>query len=528
MKRSIKLLAFLLCLAMTLIPMLSLSASATGEANDTPAETRGRLAITEINAADADNTAYQYIEVVNVSDVSVDLSEYYLYRWAISDNSGLSDNYIIDRLIGIESWSNVLAYKTPLTSTSVTLESGEVALLWLNNKNAPDYNGDGDSKNSWVTGASQDDDADIDETDFRQKWNVPTETKVISVVQGHDARLAYYINTAVGEKNNGGFLPLYKASCVLQLMHEDARFGSETETPEGDAIWQGNGWGTPSYYQGNLLGQDAIDRHKAADSVAVYFTKQTIQANNVYHYYGYINQTEFQKYTGYGAGVIEGTQDNQMDSVTIANYVNFVTGKTNADGSYTDANGNMSSVRVYTNTYSDSTVVTDATYFADNGTTDVASAGQLANGQFGYNAMKMVGSQSKVDTNNYAVRFVASFEADALANQGVGFDIVATYGANEQKTFTKVCGAVYSKLGGGVNDSSYDGTEIDAAYMAHLNVDTGRDDEYFVALSVNNISNTYDAITFVVTPYVIDAFGNKISGASATFVYNDGVLQTNA
>lgn len=520
MKRSIKLLAFLLCLAMTLIPMLSLSASATGEANDTPAETRGRLAITEINAADANNTAYQYIEVINVSDVSVDLSEYYLYRWAISDNSGLSDNYIIDRLIGIESWSNVLSYKTPLTSTSVTLESGEVALLWLNNKNAPDYKNDGDSKNSWVTGASQDDDSDIDENDFRLKWSVPNTTKVVSVVQGHDARLAYYINTQVGEKNNGGFLPLYKASCIVELMHEDATFGGLT--PATDAIWQGAEWGGN---EATFKGAGAIERHQAADSVAVYFTKQTIQANNVYHYYGYINQTEFQKYTGYGAGVIEGTQDNQLDSVTISNYVNFVTGKTNADGSYTDANGNMSGVRVYTNpSVTNAGNVTDATYFADNGTAGIASAGKLANGQFGYNAMRMVGSQSKVDTNNYAVRFVASFEADALANQGVGFDIVATYAGGE-KTFTKVCGAVYSKLGGGVTDGTYNG-DINANYMTYLNDEYNRGDEYFVALSVNNIAiTTYDEITFEVTPYVIDAFGNKISGESATFVYNDGELQ---
>lgn len=266
----------------------------------------------------------------------------------------------------------------------------------------------------------------------------------------------------------------------------------------------------------NNYGQTASNtntqaRNKAADCVAIYFTETAAKQSNVYHFYSYMNTEDYQ----------ELTQSTYSATLPVEAYQNFVTGKKNADGTYINEESVASGVFGYT----DKAIAGNGTdYFADCGTSGTASAGKLANGQFGYNAMRMVGSQSKVDTNNYAVRFVASFEADALVNQAVGFDIKATYAGGE-KTFTKVCGVVYSKLGGGVTDGTYNG-DINANYMTYLNDEYNRGDEYFVALSVNNIAiTTYDEITFEVTPYVIDAFGNKISGESATFVYNDGELQ---
>ena len=316
-----------------------------------------------------------------------------------------------------------------------------------------------------------------------------------------------------------GFLPLAYTNCVLQLVHKDAEFegvngtDSNLMTPATDSLVS---W--TNLYTLTAVNQDVYTKalNKAADSVVIYFTEATAKTSNVYHFYGYMNTKEYQAIT----------QNTYSATLPVEAYQNFVTGKMNEDGSYINEQSIASGVYGYTDKGSgDPGNGTD--YFADCGTTDVASAGKLANGQFGYNAMKMVGSQSKTGDNAYAVRFVASFEADALVNQAVGFDIVATYGANGQKTFTKVCGAVYSKLGGSVTDGIYSGN-INADYMTYLNDVYDRGDEYYVALSVNNIANTYDAITFVVTPYVIDAFGNKISGTSATFVYNDGVLQTNA
>ena len=186
MKRSIKLLAFLLCLAMTLIPMLSLSASATGEANDTPAETRGRLAITEINAADVEDTAYQYIEVVNVSDQDVDLSEYYLYRSGVSDGADNWNQVSLERMIGVQKGDTWCA-KVKITDTQVILKSGDVAVLWLNNIGGPD---------KWwgsYNATDHDSDGDYDEDDFRKKWDIAADVTVVSVEFNHDARYSYYI-----------------------------------------------------------------------------------------------------------------------------------------------------------------------------------------------------------------------------------------------------------------------------------------------------------------------------------------------
>lgn len=505
MKRSIKLLAFLLCLAMTLIPMLSLSASATGEENDT---TRGRLAITEINAADVNDTAYQYIEVVNVSNQDVDLSEYYLYRSSVSDGADNWNQVSLERMIGVQAGEQWCA-RVNITDTQVILKSGDVAVLWLNNIGGPD---------KWwgsYNATDHDGDGDCDEDDFRKKWNITADVTVVSVEFNHDARYSYYIsNIENGKESNSGFLPLAYSNCILQLIHEDSEFEG-VNGADGNPLTPA----TETFLWANNYGQTASNtntqaRNKAADCVALYFTEVDVKQSNVYHFYGYMNTEDYQKLT----------QSTYSATLPVEAYQNFVTGKKNANGTYINEESVASGVFGYT----DKGAAGNGTdYFADCGTSGTVSAGKLANGQFGYNAMRMVGSQSKVDTDSYAVRFVASFEADALANQGVGFDIVATYGTNGEKTFTKTCKAVYSKLGGGVTDGTYSG-DINANYMTYLNDEYNRVDEYYVALSVNNIAKTYDAITFEVTPYVIDAFGNKISGASATFVYNDGVLQTNA
>lgn len=120
----------------------------------------------------------------------------------------------------------------------------------------------------------------------------------------------------------------------------------------------------------------------------------------------------------------------------------------------------------------------------------------------------VIGCQIKKETNSYAVRFVSA--VSSLDFKTVGYEVRVT-GDNVDKS-ADLCGTtVYSAIYETVNGKD---ERVDAPYGCA-----------FYTATVDGISNTYDKLTFVVTPYVlVDGETEPQKGSEVTFVFNDGVL----
>ena len=93
---------------------------------------QGPLAITEV-APGVTGTAvgYDYIEIMNISDSAVDLSDYYIYRYARA-HGGTYSAVLSQAILGQNNYAPTQAVKHRLTSTSTIIEKGELAIVWFN------------------------------------------------------------------------------------------------------------------------------------------------------------------------------------------------------------------------------------------------------------------------------------------------------------------------------------------------------------------------------------------------------------
>ena len=150
-------------------------------------------------------------------------------------------------------------------------------------------------------------------------------------------------------------------------------------------------------------------------------------------------------------------------------------------------------------------------------TSDAANGIRFKNvsayGESNGEAMTLRGYQMKYYTDDggvarAAVRFVATIDENSLDNQTLGFDIVADYvkgGVAGQQTFDVTTQYVYEKI-------LANGKELTMDDIA-----AGSGHEYMVLGTVMDINRaSYDYVTFKVTPYVVNAEGEKISSAPAT------------
>lgn len=466
MKKTVKILSVLLGFILALTPILSLTVSASDAANGQTSTynaeysnetTRGNLVITEIMAGKKlVSEPYQYIEIMNVSSETITLSDYYLYRTMRGNASGANEA-VTGMLLGKSksvgyNWVSKIRITT---DTSVKLASGETAVLFL----------------QW--------DSTKDEAAFRAYWTVDQQTKVVTVaVDSSVAVKSNYSSNANG--GNNGFLPDHYADCIISLVHKDATIsvnGTPTKICEADVM--------------NAVDVDDAtnimhyayfaDRYEVADCNAVLNTDGWESETNSHNFYGWVNMSicdELISYTG--------------------NYSNFVTSKLTEAGEYEAASN--SGVTVYTNGSDNKTCC----FFAD-GTDAAATPGTLNAGQFGYNSITVLGHQTKDND----MRIVASFEADALMANAVGFEIVANIGGTE-KTLDKECYKVYAKLGGSVKVGDDTVSPLDQAYLATLGAH-----DYYVALTITDIDAD---VTFTVKPYVLNGT-LKQYGETATITY---------
>ncbi len=120
------------------------------------------------------------------------------------------------------------------------------------------------------------------------------------------------------------------------------------------------------------------------------------------------------------------------------------------------------------------------------------------------------GSQVKIATDTYAVRFIATLEL--LNYENAGFEIHVTGdGLTADKSWDKEIQVVYTTIL--ANGESFTAQDL-----------TG--DAYIMAVSLNNISKAkYGNLTFTVKPYV-EIDGVRLYGETGIVVYNDGVLVT--
>ena len=467
MKKTIKLLSVLLGIILALTPVLSLTVSADDAANGQTSTynaeysnetTRGNLVITEIMAGKKQEAEpYQYIEVMNVSSETITLSDYYLYRTMRGNASGANEA-VTGMLLGKSksvgyNWVSKIQITT---DTNTTLASGEVAVLFL----------------KW--------DTTKDEATFRTYWNLNQQIKVVTVtVDSSVAVKSNYSSNANG--GNNGFLPDHYVDCIISLIHKDATIsvnGTPTKVCEADAM------NAKDVDDATKIMHYAYfaDRYEVADCNAVLNTDGWESSTQSHNFYGWANMNlcdELISFTG--------------------NYSNFVTSKLTVTGTYDTASN--SGITTYTNS-SDSLT---CCFFAD-GTDAAATPGTLNAGQFGYNSIKVLGYQTN---NENDLRIVASFEADALMANAVGFEIVANIGGTEKK-LDQECYKVYAKLGGSVKVGENTVSPLDQDYLATVGTH-----EYYVALTITDIDVD---VTFTVKPYVLNGT-LKQYGETATITY---------
>ena len=487
MKKILRLFSLLLCLSMLCGTVVNFSTFADAESTDANG---AELAISEINAAMDGTTSYQYIEIVNLSNTNVKLSDYVLFRYSFSN--GGSYRWIGTRyLLGTFTGANLHRVTLP----TAELGGGEVALLWLCNDNARN------------------------ESNFRNYWSaknaeISTNTQVVKI----DVSDASYAASKVNSNAGAGFLPIQSMGCMLDLTRTDAAY---TITQTGNALLSVTAATDPLTVYGN----NNEERHNVADCSALFYTDPGDNAGSgtVSHtYYGYVDT---QRYVADAKAIIAENPSTYTDlSMPVGAKVaevlslydlplqNMVSGKRTEDGSYTIGAG-----LAYYKDLDGSNVDKNHGVFLDDGTDENPTPGALSIGQYGYQTTAMFGSHSKMnDDGTYSVRFVASVDEAVEDYAEVGFDIIADYtdkdGKEGSKSFPVQCNYVYRSIKGKGTDGSETYTKDDLT-NGH---------EYFFALTVKNISvENYETIRFRVTPYVVLGDETRISGETATAFYRD-------
>lgn len=475
MKKTIKLLSVLLGIILALTPVLSLTVSADDAANGQTStynaeyqNAKGKLAITEINAGGKNETNYQFVEVVNVSSQVIDLANYYIYRSMSSNGSSNWSKLVMDYVLSVKSQNTHTVARIKVTDTSTTISGGEVAILWFRT------------------------DSTLTVDDFKTEWtSVPENTKII-IVNVDKSIYAANANVAINQFSGDGFLPNACAQGSIQLIHKDAQFvnaNDETVTIANDNFTTAKNDMSdktlPTYYSNNIA------RIGVADCSAVFYTSHSTNENKTtsHHYYGFLDNAKYQ------------TEVVEFGATFSGNFDSFVSGKMPETGKYDSSSG--AGITLYKNNGS----TTDPTaYFVDDGTKATANPGTLNAGQFGYNSIKVLGYQTN---NENDLRIVASFEADALMANAVGFEIVANIGGIEKK-LDQECYKVYAKLGGSVKVGENTVSPLDQDYLATVGTH-----EYYVALTITDIDVD---VTFTVKPYVLNGT-LKQYGETATITY---------
>lgn len=500
-----KIFALILCLTMLLTAVLPMSVSAE-EIELQNATPPGALAISELNAAPPVNgVSYQYIEIVNLSTKTVDLSNYYLYRWGFSNTTCASDYQGWQQMYGTNGTAN-----TPKRLTlNGSVKAGETIVVWL-----------------WIG----EDACPANASAFINYWKTTLQkgsTWTISNVAIVDA--SDYPATGIKEFDeekypganaaNGGFLPGQRIGCMVDLIHKDAKMkiGGNIVTAANDPLTTASLTNSANSTAANENGR----RHAAADCSVIFYTgipngtgtngidAPPIETATISHnYYSFVDP-ELRS-----TAATEVLKDPQFDTIKNQYAIGLsqtiptlATGKRNADGSY----GLGAGLRIYKSKGTLAACKPESTSatviaFVDDGTKETATPGTLNEGQYDTTLDLVVyGAQNKLvtieQTTTQTVRFVG-YVGDVSQYSEIGFKVfiqkIETL-QNGQHYNTKAVAidTVYKAIS--VNDVDTNVSEITR---------NANDEGYLMAFAVSDlpISTTEtEQITIYVTPYgVID------------------------
>lgn len=179
----------------------------------------------------------------------------------------------------------------------------------------------------------------------------------------------------------------------------------------------------------------------------------------------------------------------------------------------------------------DDTLYNYVAIYTDNATAGIRLKNVAAYGESNGEAMTLRGYQTKTYTDEggvarSAVRFVATVDEAALNNQTLGFEIVADYikgGVAGQQVFDVTTEYVYNTIIANGETLTMDDIAKDSGH------------EYMVLGTVKNINRAiYDYVGFKVTPYVVNADGDKIYSApgyidvATGYPYSDWTINGNS
>lgn len=548
-----KIFALILCLATLLTAVLPMSVSAE-EIDLKNATPPGALAISELNAAPlVDGVSYQYIEIVNLSTKTVDLSNYYLYRWGFSNGSPCAYEYTgLQRMYGT-------AYNKSTThivkvNLNGTIPAGETMVVWL-----------------WV---STDDTATCPtNTDaFVTYWKTTLEKDASWTIKNTAVvNVDAYPATAVKNiAENKGFLPGKEMGCFIDLIHKDVRFNVNN----GTSISKSKQSATTDALK-VLDADDNASRHRAADCSVIFFTYDTgvETATTSHNYYEFVDpdvfddafKTELQeghKYTKIkywnqlytvSDGVATLTNDawyytnkdeNQAPTVFDRSQIipSLACGKTTSGKYSTEAGGGMKQYydkgKYYANPTFETALVngtskkvmtalgdyeyklSNSAIFFDDGADEPASPGTLNDGQYGYeNGLVVYGAQNKLDTETaQTVRFVGYIENIEKYTE-VGFEIFGYTDNDTLKHYDGIANTYYAKKAISV-DTVY--KSIKAGEKTSTVTDIAGKDGYLMAVAISGLpvdTASTDTLTLYVTPYGVIDNGD----GSTTTVYGKRV-----
>ena len=223
------------------------------------------LAISEICQTPA-NGAYEFMEVINTSDKTVNLNQYSLYRFGFA-NSGKNEsngyNILLGLVSGVEVSTDIKCLeRVNLSSYNVSMAPNKIVVLWF------------------VTYANRNLTVDDFKAYWTEKGSNMTNVTVVPVAI-HDGSADIYAATKINKGCGEGFLPDMKAGVAFSLVKNSA---------VNVRLDNGTNLGTVTASADALLARElTAEIHNRADSIALYFVRETAETDTSRNYYNYVD-----------------------------------------------------------------------------------------------------------------------------------------------------------------------------------------------------------------------------------------------
>ncbi len=231
----------------------------------TKSEVEKNLTISEICAAPT-NGAYEFMEIINTSDKTVNLNQYSLYRFGFA-NSGKYESNGYNAILGLASGTGSdtslkCLEKINLSSYDTSIAPNGMIVLWF------------------VSYANR----GLTVNDFKTYWtNQGSDMTNVTVipVAVHNGKSDIYAATKINSGCGAGFLPDTKACVALSLIKNSAL-----------AVRLENGTNLNSLTASTdapLAYNMTAELQSRADSIATYFVTTTAETGTSRNYYNYVD-----------------------------------------------------------------------------------------------------------------------------------------------------------------------------------------------------------------------------------------------